>query len=237
MEKKGVSIFDVIRKDDVVVGSMLDELIRAVEAYGFNPAAPILRVVDSSSCEIDMDIAGAISAMNNARIRYEGATCYLTEGDSFEIYAAEWYAEMQEEGEYRQENQWGEEDEGYMYFPEWPSGWCVSEPRNTAKVTPWFLKFGVPLSQPPLGRIGITVRRYYLDEDGSFYYDLDDDFEAFKYADKPDEAFTLRSEELIELNKPEVNPYGCNMVVEVSPDLQEDDVKARLLAALAAEKS
>lgn len=237
--EKGVSIFDVVSKSDIVVGSMLDELIRAVEANGFNPAAPIARVVDYRPLvESDLDIASSIVAMNNARICREGSTCYLVDGDGFQIYASEWYAEMQEEGEYRQENQWGEEDEGYMYFPDWPSGWCVSEPRTTAKVTTWLTKFGTPLSQPPIGRIGIAVRYYYLDEeDCSFHRDLDCDFEAFKYADKPDEAFKLRSEELIYLNKPQFDFYGYGMYVEWSPDFTEAAVKAQLQASLAAVKS
>lgn len=232
-----VSIFDVVSKGDIVVGSMLDELIRAVEKNNFNPAAPILRVVDYRLMfgESDLDIVSAISAMNNARIRYEGTTCYLVDGDAFQIYAAEWYAEMHEEGEWEQAED--DREGGYRYFPDWPSGWCVSEPRNTAEVTPWLTKFGVPHSQPPLGRIGIAVRYYYLDEeDGSLHRDWDCDFAAFKYADKPDEAFKLRSEELIELNKPQFNFYGYGMYVEWSPDLTEAAVKARLLAALAAVK-
>lgn len=230
MENKGVSIFEIVSKGDIVVGSMLDELIRSVVNHNFNPSAPILRVVDFSPIngETDMDVAGAILEMNNSRINED--VSYYQEHEKFQIYAAEWYAEMWVGGE------WYGDYQGYADFSGWLEGWCVFKPvRDTAKVIPGFAKFGEPLSQLRSGRIGVVVRYHYIYKDyGTWRYSNYCGFEAFKYADKPDKAFKFRSEEPIELNKPKFDGDSFGMYVEDSPDLKAEDVESQLRAALTA---
>lgn len=229
MENKGVSIFEIVSKGDVVVGSMLDELIRAVENSNFNPATPIFRVVNFCPIrgEIAMDVAGAVLDMNNSRIDDADASHYL-EYEKFQIYTAEWVAEMSVGGE------WYGDHQGYADFSGRLEGWCVSEPdRDMDEVVPGFAKFGVPLSQPPLGRIGVVVRYHYIYEHyGTWCYSFYCGFEAFKYADNPDKAFKFRSEEPIELNKPQFRGGDFGMYVEESPDLRDEDVEAQLRATL-----